>query len=112
MFALEGDHLLLTCVDKSGVVSAHSWKGARMAQFRLRGNVSAGMFPQERILVLTDHQGRKYTLIVSDDQVHEDGTITVHMLDEQGEAALVRLPGELIEAGRTLSVARGALLPA
>lgn len=83
-----------------------------MARFRLKGNVSAGMFPHERILVLTDDQGRKHTLIVTEDQVQEDGTIVVSVLDEQGAAALVRLPGELIDTGRTMSVSKGSLIPA
>lgn len=77
--------------------------------FRLRGELSDGMFPDERFIELRDHNGRSFVLIVPADRVDAHGAIDVRIIDESGGVALVRLPGELLNAGRTLSVNRSEL---
>ena len=83
-----------------------------MNVYDMRGTVSDGMFPNERAIVLTDHSGETYTLIVSADIVSSDGVIRVRLIDEREGIALVRLPGELLGAGRMISVQRSELQPA
>ncbi len=53
-----------------------------MNVYGMRGTVSAGMFPNERAIVLTDHNGETYTLIVSAEIVSRDGVIRVRLIDE------------------------------
>lgn len=86
-------------------------RGNVLNVYGIRGTVSAGMFPNERAIVLTDHNGETYTLIVSADIVSRDGVIHVRVIDEQGGIALVRLPGELLGAGSVISVQRSELEP-
>lgn len=80
--------------------------------YGMRGTVSAGMFPNERAIVLTDHNGETYTLIVPADIISSDGVIRVRVIDERGGIVLIRLPGELLGAGSVISVQRSELVPA
>lgn len=78
-----------------------------MELYKLSGQVSEGTFPNERVVVIEDHAGHEFALVVQESRVEESGdkgTVVVKVLDRKGDFALVRLPGELITSGRTLSV--------
>lgn len=80
-------------------------------RFRLRGSLSQGMFPGGRLITVRDHAGQERTLIAPGTSVLGDA-ILVTLVDEDGDIALVRLPGELLDAGRMLSVHHSELEPA
>lgn len=72
-----------------------------------------GMFPNERVFIVLDHNGEPFSVIVPESFVEErEGvpTIQVRVLDAAGEISLVRVPGEA--DSNTLSVANSALVPA
>lgn len=75
----------------------------------MRVTVADGMFPNERAIVLTDHSGDTYTLIVQADVISSDGVIQVRVIDVRDGVALIRLPGEVLGAGSVISVQRSEL---
>ena len=77
-------------------------------QYGLKSELSPGMFSNERLAAVRDHEGRERVLFVPDFKISGD----VRLIDEAGDIALVRLPGELLDAGWTLSVKRSQLEPA
>ena len=83
-----------------------------LSQYRLKGELSPGMFPDEQLVTVRDHQGEYFTLIISSNNVLPDGAILVRLVDKEGDVALVRLPGELLDSGRLLSVRQSELEPA
>jgi hypothetical protein len=66
------------------------------------------MFPDERVFVVEDNQGRVVsTLLPSSDVtgVQDDhGFVEVRVLGEDGEFSIVMLPGEVLSPSRTLAV--------
>jgi len=80
-------------------------------QFRLKGELSEGMFPNERVVTVRDHTGQERTLIAPETSVL-GSTILVKLVDKAGDIALVRLPGDLLDSGRMLSVRDSELEPA
>lgn len=81
---------------------------------RLQGRVKMGMFPNERVFIVLDHNGEAFTVIVPESFVEERHgipTIRVRVLDAVGDISLVRIPGEALDSN-TLSVANSALVPA
>lgn len=74
-----------------------------MTRTFLRGEVSPGGFPNERVLVFSDHQGHRYTVIVTEDEVDGD-KVRVRELRQQDDLTLVRLPGETIGCGSIVTV--------
>jgi len=78
----------------------------------LRGKVSKGMFPDELVLLLADHDGGPQALIVQSELVKqsgEDGLVEVQIVDQREGLALIRLPGELVTAGHVISVKESQL---
>ena len=78
-----------------------------MADFRLRGRVSAGMFPNEKVVLFADVNGESFSVIVPEyavTVVGEDGLIDVRVLAEGDNVFLVQLPGEVFGAGRVITV--------
>ena len=80
-------------------------------QYGLKSELSPGMFSNERLAAVRDHEGRERVLFVPDFKISGDA-ILVRLIEEVGDIALVRLPGELLVAGWTLSVRRSQLEPA
>ena len=81
---------------------------------RLQGRVVAGMFPNERVFIITSYNGETFTVIVPEGFVEErDGvpTIRVRVIDSAQGISLVRVPGEALDSN-TISVAETALVPA
>ncbi len=93
-------------------------QGANVANgmtVRLVGRVSDGMFPNERTFIVTDHNGETLIVIVPEAFVEEhDGipSIEVRVLGSAHGVSLVRVPGEPLEAPRTVYVAEKDLIPA
>jgi len=82
--------------------------------FRLRGKLTAGMFPNERVVVIEDFEGHKYALILPEDMVvvqGPDGLIEVRLVAQDKSRALVRLPGEVMGPDRTVTVRKDQLEP-
>lgn len=82
---------------------------------RLRGRVSDGMFPNERAFIITDHNGETLIVIVPETFITEyDGipSLEVRVLGSAQGVSLVRVPGEPLEASRTVYVAEKDLIPA
>jgi len=79
-----------------------------MKRSLLKGVVSEGMFPDERVFLITDHQGKKVSTIVQNSDVsniHENrGTVEVRVVGEKGDLTLVMLPGEVLGTSRVLAV--------
>ena len=79
-----------------------------MKRSLLKGEVKQGMFPDERVVLFSDHQGKKFSIIVQDSAVTNIagglGLVEVRVIDEKGDVALVMLPGEVLGASRTLTV--------
>ena len=84
---------------------------AAARQYGLKSELSPGMFSNELLATVRDHEGRERALFVPDFKVNGDA-ILVRLIDEAGGIALVRLPGELLDAGWTLSVRSSQLEPA
>ncbi len=85
-----------------------------MGTFRLRGKVSEGTFPNERVVLIQDYKGDNFALLVQAGRVQEtgdNGVIEVKALGTKDEYTLVRLPGELLSSGHTLSVKNSQLEP-
>ena len=82
-----------------------------VAKFRLRGQLSEGVFPSERLVTVRDYTGQERTLIAPETSVL-GSTILVKLVDKSGDIALVRLPGDLLDSGRMLSVRESELEPA
>ena len=85
-----------------------------MAKILLRGKLTSGMFPNERVVVIKDHLGREWTLIVPDYVVRDlgkEGFIEVQLIEKGPNVALVRLPGEVFGSARTVTVAESQLRP-
>jgi hypothetical protein len=79
---------------------------------RLLGRASDGAFPNERMVVVQDYSGTEAALLVQASRVIERGNqvaVEVTVLSTEGDLSLVRLPGELITSGRTLSVKNSQL---
>jgi hypothetical protein len=66
------------------------------------------MFPDERVLLITDHQGKKVSTIVQNSDVtniHDNsGAVEVRVVGVQGNVTLVMLPGEVLGSSRVLAV--------
>lgn len=77
---------------------------------RLKGKLAEGMFPNERLVTVRDYSGQERTLIAPTTSVH-GSTILVKLVDKSGDIALVRLPGDLLDSGRMLSVRETELEP-
>ena len=82
-----------------------------LSKFRLKGRLSEGMFPNERLVIVRDYSGQERTLIAPDTSVLGNA-ILVKLIDKSGDAVLVRLPGDLLDSGRVLSVRESELEPA
>ena len=81
---------------------------------RVQGRTDAGMFPNERVFIITGHSGELFTVIVPDSFIEErDGvpTLRVRVLDSARGISLVRVPGEALSSS-TISVADSSLVPA
>ena len=74
----------------------------------LSGVVSKGMFPDERVFLITDHRGKKVSTIVQNSDVtnirDNRGTVEVRVVEAQGDVTLVMLPGEVLGTSRVLAV--------
>ena len=81
------------------------------AAMRLKSELSPGMFANERLATVRDHEGREHALFVPDFKIRGNA-ILVRLVDEADGVALVRLPGEALATGRTLSVRQSQLEPA
>ncbi len=78
-----------------------------MVDFRLRGRVLAGMFPNEKVVLVSDVNGQFFSVLVPEyavTAVGEDGLIDVRVLAEGDDVFLVQLPGEVFGAGRVITV--------
>ena len=84
---------------------------AAARRYGLKSELSPGMFPNERLATVRDHEGRERVLFVPDFKINGNA-ILVRLIEEAGDIALVRLPGELLDAGWTLSVKQSQLEPA
>jgi hypothetical protein len=78
---------------------------------RLRVEVRPGMFQSERT-VSFEAGGRRYVLIVDEQDVAADGTLKVYVVDQYGDEALVDLPRDTFSSGSRVRVPSSALLPA
>ena len=78
---------------------------------RLRVKVQPGMFQSERT-VSFEAGGRRYVLIVDENDVTPDGTLKVYVVDQRGEEALVDLPRETFSSGSRVRIPSADLLPA
>ena len=70
--------------------------------------VTAGLFPNERAVIIHTGDGQK-SLLTYEDSIEEiDGReyLRVELLDEDDEVLLVLLPDEIIGGGRTVTVGR------
>jgi hypothetical protein len=81
-----------------------------MATRKLRGMISEGMFPNERVFLVSDHGGSQHAVIVSEDLI-EDSTVRVRVLESVDGLSLVEVPGEHLDAARTISVRDTELEP-
>lgn len=82
-----------------------------MVNWRLRGHVEPGMFPNERAFVVTDPTGNKYVVIVPVNLVDEvGGTVPVRVIHIEDDVALVNILGE--SASKTWSVSNSELVKA
>jgi hypothetical protein len=83
----------------------------------LRCEVSPGQFTEERAVSGNTFDGEGFSLfapvefiqVAHDSQGRSSGYIAVHVLQIEGELALVRLPGHTLENGTTITVSRGEL---
>jgi len=79
-----------------------------MERKRLHGKISSGMFPNERIVVVDDYQGRKFSLMIPDYAVEpsneSEGQIEVRLVETKNDLALIQLPGEVFGTTRTITV--------
>ncbi len=80
--------------------------------FKLHGQVSQGMFPNEVAFVVTDHEGHQLVAIVPKDSVDAEGRIRVRLVERANGLSLVKVPGELINANSGVFVADSELQPA
>ncbi len=87
-----------------------------MELMKLRGQIRAGMFPNERVFTVEDSQGKTYALIVwaedLEDVSEEEATIEVRLLFADNGLSLVKLRGEDIGSGYTVSIPTHQLQPA
>lgn len=81
-----------------------------MAEWKLRGKVNEGMFPNERVFVVTDNGGNQYAVIVPEEFI-DGSTIRVNVIESRDGLSLVTVPGEHLDLGRTISVSDSELVP-
>ena len=77
---------------------------------RLRVSVQPGMFSSERT-VSFEAGGRRYVLIVDQEDVAEDDTLMVYVVDQRDGEALVDLPRDTFTTGSRVRVPSSVLLP-
>ena len=79
-----------------------------MKRSLLRGQIKLGMFPDERLFLVTDHLGNKVSTIVQDSDVKQlqddSGSVEVRVLGMMDDVTLVMLPGDVLSPNRTLTV--------
>ena len=84
-----------------------------MRRSLLKGVISEGMFPDERVFLITDQHGNKVSTIVQETDVtnirDNRGTVEVRVVGEQGDVTLVMLPGEVLGTSRVLAVRKADL---
>jgi hypothetical protein len=69
------------------------------------------MFKSERT-VSFEAGGRRYVLIVDEQDVDADGTLKVYVVDQHDDEALVDLPRDTFSSGSRVRVPSSVLLPA
>jgi hypothetical protein len=81
-------------------------------RFGLKGKLADGVVPREKVIEVHDLSGRPVSVIVQDDQVRKiDGhALEVTLLEIEGGAGTVMLPGEVYGATRTIKVPESELL--
>lgn len=80
----------------------------------LRCSIQRGLFANEAAVHAIDADGKEFSLFVDDDRVEGSerdltdqwiqGWLRVEVLDVQGPVALVRLPSQAFENGKTVGV--------
>jgi len=80
--------------------------------FKLRGQVSDGMFPNEATVVMTDHLGVHVVALVPRALLDSQGRIRVRRVGHTEGLSLVKVPGELIRGSSSLYVSDSELTPA
>lgn len=83
-----------------------------MRRSLLRGMVRQGMFPDERVVLFSDHKGNQLSTIVRDSDVTDIpgglGLVEVRVIQEKGDIALIMLPGDVL-GSRTMTVRNAEL---
>lgn len=72
----------------------------------LRGRIGRGMFLNEVAFIVTDHGGAEHIVLIPAEMVQETQgapSIPVRLVDQEGDIALVRVPGEPLDSS-TVSV--------
>lgn len=77
-------------------------RDGHVANWRLRGIVEPGMFPNERAFVVKDQFGNKFVVTVPVALVDDADTVPVRLIHREDNIALVNVLGE--SASKTLSV--------
>lgn len=80
--------------------------------FKLHGQVTGGMFPNEVAFAVTDHRGRQFIVIVPTSLVDAQDRIRVRRVGQAEGLSLVKMPGESLSASDALYVADSQLIPA
>ncbi len=78
-----------------------------MTKYFLRGRSSPGMFPNERIVEVTDHEGKEVSLVVEESAVVQkdlEDLVRVTLVERDNGKSLVLLPGEVFGSGPYISV--------
>lgn len=84
-----------------------------MSRVLLKGHVTEGMFPNERVVVVRDIRGNEITVIVGANLVTHYGGhdgVEVRILEKGSGVWLVRVPGEVFGMGNVLSVPQSELV--
>jgi hypothetical protein len=97
-------------------------EGTTMDMTLLRCSISPGQFTGEFAVAGTLHDNSGFSLFAQDSDVETPnvptstapvtGWLRVDVIQEQGDLALVRLPQDTLENGRTVTVRREQLRPA
>ena len=69
----------------------------------LRGKISVGMFPDEKVVTINDSSGIGIVLVASASLISGD-SVRVQVIDSQDGKSLVLLPGDVLGSGRTVTV--------
>jgi hypothetical protein len=77
---------------------------------KIRVNVEPGTFSTERA-VSFEAGGRRYNLLVDAEDV-QDNTLTVYVVAERDDLAVIDLPRETFTSGSRVTIPKGALVTA